>query len=132
MPLPRGLAEFNRSITNQFTRPFATRLSGFAVIHHVGRRSGKKFETPVNAWRHGDSIVVTLTYGSDTDWLKNCKSAGQALFVMSGEEIAVGSPAPLDPAEGQALVPTVVAQILRFINVDEFVDFPIVTRPTAT
>lgn len=128
MPLPRGLAEFNKSITNQITRPFASRLGGFAVIHHVGRRSGSKFETPVNARIHEDSIVVALTYGSETDWLKNCTHAGQALFVMSGEEIAVGSPIRLYSAEGRALVPSFVGQILRLINVDGFMDFPIVSR----
>ena len=128
MPLPGTLAEFNKSITNRFTRPFASRLGGFAVIHHVGRRSGNKFETPVNAWIHDDSIVVALTYGSDTDWLKNCTRAGQSLFVMSGEEIAVGTPVQLDTAEGHTLVPKFVGQALRLINVEEFVDFPIVSR----
>ncbi|MCZ6738832.1 MAG: hypothetical protein O7C01_03525 [Actinobacteria bacterium] len=51
MPLPRGLARFNRSVTNRITKPAAARLGGFGVLHHHGRRSGNEYETPLNAWR---------------------------------------------------------------------------------
>jgi hypothetical protein len=47
---------------------------------------------------------------------------------MSGEEIAVGAPIRLDSAEGRALVPSFVGQILRLINVDGFMEFPIISR----
>ena len=51
MPLPSGLARFNARVTNRVTGPFAGRLPGFAVVRHVGRRSGNAYETPVNLFR---------------------------------------------------------------------------------
>ena len=61
MPLPRSLARFNLAVTNRITGPFAGRLPGFAVLEHVGRRSGTVRRTPVNVFRHdGRSIVITV------------------------------------------------------------------------
>ena len=65
------LAWFNRHITNRITRPFAPRLSGFGVVEHAGRRSGHRYRTPVNVFRTGTSYVIALTYGVESDWVKN-------------------------------------------------------------
>ena len=40
MPLSKGTARFNRSVTNRVTRPFAARLRGFGVVHHQGALTG--------------------------------------------------------------------------------------------
>ncbi len=82
MPLPSGLAKFNRVATNKVAAPFARRLPGFAVLHHTGRRSGTAYETPLNAWREDDEVVVALTYGEDVDWLKNARASDGSVFVM--------------------------------------------------
>ena len=50
MALPRGLAAFNRRVTNHVTRPFAGRLPGFGIVVHRGRRSGREYRSPVNAF----------------------------------------------------------------------------------
>ena len=130
MPLSKGTARFNRSVTNRITRPFAARLRGFGVVHHRGRNSGTSYQTPVNAWRHDDSIVVALTYGPEVDWLKNAKAAEESVIVMDGQEIRVGRPSAISTDSGKALVPGTVARILGLISVDEFVDFPVIT-PTS-
>ena len=130
MPLPKRLARFNRSITNRVTRPFAARLGGFAVLHHTGRKSGTEYETPVNAWRHGSRIVVALTYGDNVDWLKNVRAADESSIVMKGDELTVGAPDDLAAEQGLALMPPMVARVLGLLNVDQFVDFPIVSRPS--
>src|ERR671924_348945 len=48
MPLPRRLATFNRVVTNRVLGPFARYVPGFAVVSHVGRRSGRTYRTPVS------------------------------------------------------------------------------------
>ncbi len=63
MPLSRGLAKFNRRFTNRFTRHVAGWAPTFAIVTHVGRQSGRVYETPVNAFRVGDQYVVALTDG---------------------------------------------------------------------
>lgn len=80
MQFPQGVARFNRYVTNPIQRMWAGWLPPFAIIEHVGRRSGKQFRTPVNAFYTTvdgkPGVVVALTYGPDRDWLKNLKAAG--------------------------------------------------------
>ena len=48
MPLPKSLAKFNLRYTNRVLGPLARLLPGFAVVTHVGGRSGRVYRTPVN------------------------------------------------------------------------------------
>jgi len=57
MALPKRLARFNLLVTNRVVGPFARRLPGFAVVSHVGRRSGRVYRTPVNLYRADDRLV---------------------------------------------------------------------------
>lgn len=66
MPLPPQLARFNRRVTNRITYPLSGHLPGFAIVVHTGRRSGRAYRTPVNAFRDGDDYIIALTYGADT------------------------------------------------------------------
>jgi hypothetical protein len=50
MQLPQGLARFNRHVTNPIQRMWAGWLPPFAILEHVGRRSGTPYRTPVNAF----------------------------------------------------------------------------------
>jgi deazaflavin-dependent oxidoreductase (nitroreductase family) len=125
MPLPGGLAKFNRLVTNRVMKPFAARVGGFAVLEHTGRRSGKTYETPLNVFRGGDSIVVALTYGPDVDWLRNTRAHEASIFVIQGERVRVGRPQPLARADGYERVPRRVRAFLSALDVSEFVVFPI-------
>jgi hypothetical protein len=49
MELPHRLARFNRRVTNPVHRLWAGWAPTYAIIEHVGRRSGKPYRTPVNA-----------------------------------------------------------------------------------
>ena len=44
----------NRHVANPVLGPFAQRLPGFAVLLHVGRRSGRQYRTPVNLFVAAD------------------------------------------------------------------------------
>ena len=48
---------------NPVTRLFAGWLPWFAILTHVGRRSGRSYQIPINAFRRGDHYVFALTYG---------------------------------------------------------------------
>lgn len=128
MPFSEGMARLNRSVTNRVTRPFASRLGGFAVLYHRGRKSGATYETPFNAWRHGEWIVVALTYGDDVDWLKNARAAKESNIVMRGKTLKVGRPVDLSTEDGMALMSTLVRRVLKMIDVDQFVDFPVINQ----
>ena len=62
------------------------------MIRHVGRTSGNPYETPVGVIDTGDDGLITLPYGTTTDWLKNVKAAGSAEVVHKGRTFLVEHP----------------------------------------
>jgi deazaflavin-dependent oxidoreductase (nitroreductase family) len=119
MPLPRRLAKFNRVVTNRVLGPLARYLPGFAIVSHVGRRAGHTYRTPVNIFRRGDGYVIALTYGADSEWVRNVLAAGGADIETRGRRLHVVDPKVVrDPA--RSLVPKPVRVPLRLANVDEF------------
>ncbi|MGH8949285.1 MAG: nitroreductase family deazaflavin-dependent oxidoreductase [Acidimicrobiia bacterium] len=131
MPLSRGLARFNRVVTNRISRPVAGLLPWFAVIVHRGRKSGAEYRTPVNAWLGDDDVIVALTYGRNTDWLKNLGAADGGLVIAGRRTYRVGRPQLIGLA-GMRRMPALAKPILRFIDVDEFALLPLIRpdRPT--
>jgi deazaflavin-dependent oxidoreductase (nitroreductase family) len=85
-------------------RPLALRSAGqegsnTSVIRHVGRRSGRTYQTPVVAVQHGDSFLIALPYGQRTDWLKNVLDKGSAAIVTNGHTYEVDQPEVIPMAE---------------------------------
>src|SRR5438309_10525759 len=72
----KSLARFNLAVTNRITGQFAGWLPGFGIITHVGRKSGKVYSTPVNVFRAPNGFEVAVTYGRESEWVKNVLAAG--------------------------------------------------------
>ena len=120
MPLSRTIARTNKYWINPIARRLAGKVPPFLLVRHVGRKSGKSYETPVWAFRHGDGFVIALTYGPGTDWLRNLKAAGsgEADYVrhrynLTNLRVEEGSP------DTQPL-PLVVRWALKVIGVRHF------------
>jgi deazaflavin-dependent oxidoreductase (nitroreductase family) len=92
MAIPKSVARFNAHVTNRVSRPLAGRLPGFAVVTHVGRRSGRTYQTPVNMFRDGERYVIALTYGADTQWVKNVMAAGRCDVRTNGTTVRLCEP----------------------------------------
>jgi deazaflavin-dependent oxidoreductase (nitroreductase family) len=125
MPLPKRLARFNLAVTNRLTGPFARRLPGFAVVLHVGRRSGRAFRTPVNMFRAGDRYVIALTYGSDSQWVRNVLAAGEVDVETRGQRLHLVEPEIVHDVR-RSRVPAAVRPVLGIVNVS---DFMLLRRP---
>src|SRR5438105_7113085 len=81
----------------QATRPLAMRTAGkigsnTSVIRHIGRRTGRTYETPIVAVEHDDGFLIALPYGERTDWMKNVLATGQAAIVTHGQTYEVDQP----------------------------------------
>lgn len=74
----RGMAHFNRRVTNRLTRPLAHWLPGFGIVVHEGRSSKREYRTPVNVFRAPGGYVIALTYGTESDWVQNVRAAAAA------------------------------------------------------
>lgn len=97
---PRSAARFNRAVTNPFTRVFAWLLPPFAVIVHRGRSSGRLYRTPVMAFSRKPELVVVLSYGESSDWVRNVIKADGGQVRWAGRKYALVSPriVPVDQA----------------------------------
>jgi deazaflavin-dependent oxidoreductase (nitroreductase family) len=95
--LPDRLRTFNKHVTNRLLRRFANSSRGpFAVINHVGRRSGKSYETVIWIWPTREGFVIALTYGPQVDWLRNLLAAGGGTVFWHKKLYTVGKPEPID------------------------------------
>jgi deazaflavin-dependent oxidoreductase (nitroreductase family) len=73
---------------NPAVRRIARFLPTFAVVKHRGRKSGKNYETVVNAYRKGSVLAILLGHGN-ADWVKNLLAAGEADLQLSGHDIHI-------------------------------------------
>jgi len=119
MPLPKRLARFNLLVTNRVLGPLARRAPGFAIVSHVGRRSGRAYRTPVNLFRSGDRYVIALTYGADSQWVRNVLAAGAVDIETRGRRLHLVAPQVVHDAR-RALVPEPIRPILRLVRVSDF------------
>jgi deazaflavin-dependent oxidoreductase (nitroreductase family) len=92
-----------RAVNKACWNPQAMKQAGrpgqsVSIVRHVGRTSGRAYETPVGAQPTGDGFVVALTYGLQADWTKNVLAAGSATIVHDGAEHPVVDPevVPID------------------------------------
>ena len=119
MPIPRWVARANRVGFNRLSRHVTPWLPGFGVVVHRGRRSGRNYSTPVNVFRSADGYVVALTYGSDSDWVKNVLAAGGAELRTRGRRVPVRSPR-IYHDESRRSVGLIARQALRLLDVSDF------------
>lgn len=103
MQMPQALARFNRHVTNPVQRLWAGWLPPFAIVEHVGRRSGKPYRTPVNVFSADvdgkPGVAILLTYGPDRDWLKNLTAAGGGRMRHRGKDFGIADPRVVTKAE---------------------------------
>ena len=79
--------------TKRFVLPSAgTPGSTISVVRHVGRTTGRTYETPVQAVPTDDGFVIALPYGPNTDWLKNVLASGSATITHDGTANRVDQP----------------------------------------
>lgn len=120
MPIPEAVARFNRRVTNPVAILVAGRAPGFAIVVHTGRKSGRTYRTPVNAFSRGDELVIALTYGAGTDWLANVLATGGATIQRLGRKRRYTDLRIVRGPEGMARMPPLVRFALRGLRVDEF------------
>ncbi len=57
----------------------------FSLVRHVGRKSGKTYETPIMVARVPEGFIAELTYGEDVNWYRNIVVAGGCELLVDGQ-----------------------------------------------
>jgi deazaflavin-dependent oxidoreductase (nitroreductase family) len=119
MPIPRQVARWNKVGLNRITRHVTPWMPGFGLVVHRGRRSGREYQTPVNVFPADDGFVIALTYGADTDWVKNVQAAGGCELRTRGRALRVGSPRVYHDETRHGIRP-LEREVLRLLGVADF------------
>lgn len=105
--LSRRVARFNRAVNNPLQLTYAWLIPPWVVICHRGRRSGRLYRTPVNAYKRGGTLAVVILYGERSDWVQNVL-AGGAEVVRAGRTYRLFDARVVEP--GQATEASPVAR----------------------
>lgn len=121
-PLRDAVRNFNKYVLNPAMMQLAGRKHWYAaVIRHTGRRSRKKYATPVVAYRVDHGFIVPLPYGTGVDWLRNIIAAGRGTVVVSGEAFDVLEPEIIDAAMAMLQLSPRRCQVFQRLGINSFV-----------
>ena len=99
MAFPRGMARFNKRVTNKVQGVWAPYLPPWAVIVHKGRKSGREFQNPVLARKSGQRLEIVLFYGEDADWVRNVLAADGAGVRRAGRAATLSNVKVVDSTD---------------------------------
>lgn len=102
LKLSRRVARFNRAVNNPLQRQYAWLLPPWVIVCHRGRRSGRLYRTPVNAYKRGRTLAVVVLYGEESDWVQNVL-AGGGQVVRAGRTYELLNPRLMDPADAEGV-----------------------------
>jgi deazaflavin-dependent oxidoreductase (nitroreductase family) len=92
----------------------------FALVRHVGRTTGRVYETPVVLAPVPDGFVAELTYGPQVAWYRNVVAAGGCTVVHRGSEHRVDRVEPWTREAGLAAFGRPRSIVLRILRRHEF------------
>jgi deazaflavin-dependent oxidoreductase (nitroreductase family) len=131
MPIPKVVGRWNKAGLNRVTRHIAPWMPGLGVVIHRGRRSGRRYQTPVNVFIADDGYVFALTYCPDTDWVKNVLAAGGCELRTRGDTIELVSPRLFHDETRRGIRPF-ERQVLRVLGVADFLSLKPASTAAAT
>lgn len=128
MPAPRWVARANKIGLNRFTKYIAPWAPGWAVVVHRGRKSGRTFCTPLWAFRRHNGFVIALTYGPETDWVRNVLAAGGCELQTRRRRYQLGAPVVFRDENATDMPAFIRFMLRRVIKAPEFLRLDIVSQ----
>ena len=114
-----GLRPFAMYLINPLTRLLAGWMPGFGLLTYRGRTTGRIYHLPINVFERGEHYIFVLTYGSESQWVKNVLAAGGCEMRVRGRDVRLVEPELIvDPP--WELIPWPARFIERLAGVTEF------------
>jgi len=110
----------------QFVNPVVVLIAGrrwmpiLGILHHVGRRSGHSYATPLGMRRMGDTFVMPRTFGEDAAWYRNVLAAGGCSVTYLGRDYTLVEPEVIDYATAEPAFPRYERLQFRLIGINEY------------
>ncbi len=122
MEFPKQIRIFNKHVLNPLLGRIARSAHGpFAIVRHIGRRSGRSYETPVVVFPAPDGFVLALTYGPEVDWYRNVVAAGRCVILWHRREYAITRVEPIPLQAAQPLLRQPFRAVLGLVATQHFV-----------
>jgi deazaflavin-dependent oxidoreductase (nitroreductase family) len=125
------MARLNRRLVNRVVGTFAGRRgSPVAFMIHRGRRSGRRYRTPVMPIPLRDGYLVSLPYGANRDWVRNVRAAAGGTLQRGGRQVHLANPRLLDADAAAPLLPAPLRPGLRLLPGIRFMRLSLDTLPS--
>ncbi len=97
---PSGRSWRLARLTAPMTRAFAGRrfFPLWAVVHHIGRKTGRELTVPVAVIATPEAFVIALPWGPGTNWARNVLAAGGCTLRWKGADHHLTDPKLIDRA----------------------------------
>jgi deazaflavin-dependent oxidoreductase (nitroreductase family) len=107
---------------NGMTRKISgTERSSWGLLTHVGRRSGRVYQTSLGTIDYGGGFLLPLGYGLETDWYRNLMAAGTGTLTWKGRTYQLERPELISGPEAMRVWPPGSRILLRLTGIHEFV-----------
>lgn len=121
MHLPHFMRRVNRVFTNPVLGTVAWLVPPLAIVHHVGRKSGRRYRSPVVAFRTAKGFVIPMTYGRDVDWARNLVKARGGEVEQMGRRFSLHNPRIVDGKVAYPHLPAIVRPALQMADFPGYV-----------
>lgn len=118
------LGPFKRFLTtyNGMARKISgTERSSWGLLTHVGRRSGRVYQTSLGTNTYGDGFLLPLGYGPHTDWYRNLMAAGACTLTWKGRTYQLERPELISGPEAMRAWPIGSRILLQLAGIHDFV-----------
>jgi deazaflavin-dependent oxidoreductase (nitroreductase family) len=123
---------FNKYVTNKVLIHFAGRKFGhFAILSHVGRKSGKLYRIPIIAEPIDGGFVIALTYGKKVDWYENVRAKGSCSIYWKKAYYHLIHPELIDKEIGLMAFPKTIRSALRRSGTEFFLKLQVQQQENA-
>jgi deazaflavin-dependent oxidoreductase (nitroreductase family) len=107
-------------------------FGGAARLTHTGRRSGRSYVAIVGAHVTGDTVVIPLTFGNTSDWVRNVQAAGSCSVRLNGTDYSLTQPEFRSTADARPLVRAAFNPVFRaafpMLGIRQFLVLRVVSR----
>ncbi len=116
----RFLWLLNNTLNRATSRIARSGHGPFSLIRHVGRKSGRPYETPVIVARVPEGFIAELTYGENVNWYRNIVAADECVVVHHRVEYRVNHIEPCSAERGRGAYPAPLRLVLKAAGRNEF------------
>ena len=92
----------------------------WGVVVHTGRKSGRRFATPIALAKTADGFVIPLPWGTGTDWCRNLVAAHGGIVRWRGADYVVRDPEVIEQAVAAPAFPMPISRLIPVIGIKRF------------